>query len=135
MKGVLENLSEMQSDQRVKFGSEEMFVVLLCDGYSKMQQSFKQFGFKHGFYNEQVMIEDGYMKFVDGKCHMRQIDEIFGLQQMYHGFHSSEVPANFLHLFYVKTNLGMTDDNGNELPKVNFVFAVKQESRGKFDSF
>lgn len=39
-----------------------------------------------------------------------------------------------MHLFYVKSNLDVKGDDGQELPKINFIFAVKQENRGKKDS-
>ena len=56
------------------------------------------------------------------------------LQEMFRGFQAQEVPSNFLHMFYVKTNLDMKAEDGTAYPKVNFIFAVKQENRGKLDS-
>lgn len=67
----------MKTDPRVGFGDEEMYVVILCDGHDKIPQSFKKFARDRGFYDEQILIEDGYMRHENGQCKMRRMGEIF----------------------------------------------------------
>ena len=36
MRGLLQNFEEMRQDSRLKFGDEEMYVIILCDGHDKI---------------------------------------------------------------------------------------------------
>lgn len=92
-----------------------MFAVIICDGHAKIPKSFQKYARDLGFFDDQVLIEEGYMKFIDGEVQMRTMGEIF------EGFSSAQAPENFLHLFYVKTDFGL----GAHLPKINLIFAVK----------
>ena len=85
MRGILQNYAEMREDPRLKLGDEEMYAIVLCDGHDKIPQSFKKFARDRGFYDEQRLVEDGYMKHVNGQCKMRRMDEMFdGFQSFGH---------------------------------------------------
>lgn len=106
VRGLLQNFQEMKEDPRLSFGDEEMYVVVLCDGHDKIPQSFKKFAKDRGFYNEERLIEDGFMRHENGKAKMRRMDEMFD------GFANFGVPENFLHLFYVRSDLMLKGDEG-----------------------
>ena len=62
MEGVLRNHLQITGDDRLEFGDEELIVVIICDGHDKIPESFKTFAADEGIYNEDYLIENGYMK-------------------------------------------------------------------------
>jgi hypothetical protein len=41
---------------------EDLIVVLVCDGYDKLPESFKEYAREHQFLDETILIEKGFME-------------------------------------------------------------------------
>lgn len=127
LQGVIENYHELRQDKSLNFTKDDMVVVLVCDGFDRLTPTFKQFATDKQFYDEEVLIEKGFMnQDRTGKWVMKEVDELVPV--------GSDVPSNILHLFQVST---WDFDLGEEVPKqhrINFAFALKQRNDGKINS-
>ena len=47
MEGVLQNYNAMYMDDDIKMRQKDMVVVLVCDGYERIPESFKKYATKH----------------------------------------------------------------------------------------
>ena len=127
LQGVIENYHELRQDKSLNFTKDDMVVVLVCDGFDRLTPTFKQFATDKQFYDEEVLIEKGFMnQDRTGKWVMKDVDELVPV--------GADVPSNILHLFQVST---WDFDLGEEVPKqhrINFAFALKQRNDGKINS-
>lgn len=128
MEGVVRNHAQLCKDERFNFGDDELMVVVLCDGYEKIPQSFKTFATDDGLFDENILMQNGYMRSEGGKTKMVPVREVNAFME------SKDAPQapNYLHLFHKKTMCKA--DNAEGCTPVNVIFAVKQENRGKTDS-
>jgi len=119
--GVIQNYNAMYLDPDLKLRQQEFVVVLVCDGYDNVTDSFKKFAKTHGFFDEQIMRDKGYMyKDNRGDWKMKTMRQLMRPEVK-----DDDVPKNALHLFQVCTwNFGLTRNylNGR---RINFVFALK----------
>jgi hypothetical protein len=91
--GVLQNYNSMYLDPEIKMRQEDMVVVLICDGYDNIPESFKEYAREHHFLDEDILLEKGFMELDrDGKLKMKQMSEIVE-------DHVKDVPKNVLHMF------------------------------------
>jgi len=85
----------MYMDEKMEMRQQDLVVVCVCDGYDNIPASFKKFATEKGFYDEQVLIDGGFMvKNRDGKSTMKTMDEL-----MDKSVPSDKIPKNILHLF------------------------------------
>ena len=119
--GVIQNYNAMFMDPDLKLRQQEFVVVLVCDGYDNVTDSFKKFAKSHGFFDEQILRDKGFMYPNNkGKWTMKTMRQL-----MKPDVKDEDVPKNCLHLFQVCTwNFGLTRNylNGR---RINFVFALK----------
>lgn len=127
MKGVMQNFKAMQLDPTVNLKQAEVVVVLVCDGFEKIPESFKNFATEKGLFDENILRDKGFMtENPDGSFRMKTMEECMD--------DGAPVPKNLLHMFQTTTM-----DFGHEDPelrdyKINFVFALKQKNDGKICS-
>ena len=99
LSGVCHNYNSLRLDSRAKFTKDDMLVVVICDGYERIPESFKKMAREQEFLDEELLVAHGYMnKSVDetGKVNysMRPIKEIMNPEVP-----EEEHPQNMLHLF------------------------------------
>ena len=126
LRGVMENYVELLKDKSLQFKEEDISVVLVCDGFDRLTESFKAFASEKQFFDERLLHNRFMQKDRKGVWRMRDIDDLVPL-----GHH---VPSNILHLFQVSS---WDFDLGEDIPKdhrINFCFALKQRNDGKINS-
>jgi hypothetical protein len=47
MRGVMQNYNAMYMDENIKMRQEDLVVVLICDGYEKIPDDFKEYAREH----------------------------------------------------------------------------------------
>lgn len=62
MQGVLQNYYALYHDPDVKLRQKDFIVYVICDGYDKIPEGFKQYMTNIGIYDEKRLVDDGYMK-------------------------------------------------------------------------
>jgi hypothetical protein len=60
--GVLQNYNIMNMDPDIKMRQEDLVVVLVCDGYEKIPESFKKYATENQFLDIEVLKEKGFME-------------------------------------------------------------------------
>ena len=61
LKGVLHNYNCMRLNEGKKFTKDDFLVVVVCDGYEKIPESFKELAREKGFLDEEILVQKGYM--------------------------------------------------------------------------
>jgi len=56
LSGVVHNYNCLRLDARHKFTKDDMVVVVICDGYDRIPESFKQFARDKLFLDEELLI-------------------------------------------------------------------------------
>ena len=51
LEGVIQNYNAMYMDKSVGMRQEDLVVVLVCDGYEKLTEKFKEFATKYKFFD------------------------------------------------------------------------------------
>jgi cellulose synthase/poly-beta-1,6-N-acetylglucosamine synthase-like glycosyltransferase len=87
-------------DAAIKFKQQDLIVVLVCDGYDAVGQAFKDKATKFGFYDQEKLINRGFMKkdARSGKWTMKTMPEL-----MDKSVPEDQIPTNMLHCFQVCT--------------------------------
>ena len=118
----------MYLDENIKLRQEDLVVVLVCDGYDKIPDSFKEYAREHQFLDENILVEKGFMEEDrDGKLKMKPLEDVVDKK-------CKNIPKNLLHMFQLCTwDFGL---EGDELKgrRINFVFAIKHKNDGKINS-
>jgi len=95
LRGVLHNYNCMRVDQGKDFTKDDFLVVVVCDGYDRIPESFKKFARELGFLDEELLINKGFMKKErDGSYKMKPLRDV-----MDYDVPNDQVPANLLHIF------------------------------------
>jgi hypothetical protein len=95
--GVIHNYNEMRIDENLDFKKEDFIVFVICDGYNAIPESFKKFATEKQFYDEDVLIQKGFMvKDKSGKCKMKEMKEIMDAGV-------AKCPSNIIHMFQVQS--------------------------------
>ena len=81
LKGVLQNYWSLrkreQSASASKFTKQDLTVVLVCDGYERIPESFKKYARDKGFLDEEQLVGQGFMtKDAEGVFKPRSLDNI-----------------------------------------------------------
>lgn len=61
LSGVIHNYNCLRLDSKTKFSKDDMLVVVICDGYDRIPESFKKLGRERGFLDEERLVTMGYM--------------------------------------------------------------------------
>ena len=63
LKGLIHNYNCIRADDtdRYKMTKDDFLIFIVCDGYDRIPESFKQLGRDKGFLNEQMLIDEGFM--------------------------------------------------------------------------
>ena len=70
-----------------------MIVVLICDGYEKIPESFKEYATRNQFFDIDVLIEKGFMyEDRDGNYKMKTMHDLMDKNV-------KTIPKNILHMF------------------------------------
>jgi cellulose synthase/poly-beta-1,6-N-acetylglucosamine synthase-like glycosyltransferase len=131
LRGVLHNYNCMRVDQGKDFTKDDFLVVVVCDGYDRIPESFKALAREKGFLDEDLLINKGFMKQDprNGTYKMKPLRDIMDDEVP-----NDKVPGNLLHIFQVTTwDFGMTDDVLKSR-RINFMFAIKHRNDGKINS-
>lgn len=127
LKGILQNYNAMRLDKNLNFCKEDLVVFCICDGYEKIPASFKKLATDKGFYDENILIEKGFLKKNrDGSYKMKDVRDLMD--------EGVEAPKNILHLFTASTWDFGHDDPSLKMRRINFIFAIKQRNDGKINS-
>lgn len=130
LSGLIHNYNLFRCDTNNDFTKDDFLVFIVCDGYDKMPESFKQFARKKHFLDEDVMIDRGYAeRDKHGNVKMKSIRDI-----MDDDVDDDEVPSNLLHVFQVTSwDFGLKDDI-LKVRRINLMFGVKHRNDGKINS-
>ena len=130
LKGVLHNYNCMRHDRSTKFTKDDFLVVVVCDGYDKIPESFKSLAREKGFLDEELLIEKKFMeRNRQGKYKMRPLRDV-----MDSNLEDKDVPSNILHVFQVTTwDFGL-DSDILKARRINFMLAIKHRNDGKINS-
>lgn len=93
IRGVISNYNELRADPDMKYKKEDMLVFLICDGYDRITQQFKEFAAQKGFFDEQLLIDKGFMaQDRGGKWKMKDMRDLMDKRV-------EKVPLNIIHMF------------------------------------
>jgi len=93
--GVLQNYNAMYKDPDIKMRQHDLVVVLVCDGFDNIPESFRKYATDHQFFDIDVLKEKGFMKEErEGQWKMKTMQEL-----MDKGIKDKDIPKNVLHLF------------------------------------
>jgi len=135
LKGVLQNYWSLRKRERepgaAKFTKQDFTVVLVCDGYERIPESFKKYARDKGFLDEEQLVGQGFMtKNAEGNFKPRSLDNIMEAQQGV----EAQVPQNLLQCFEITTaDFDIEGFSGVERP-INLIFCIKQKNDGKINS-
>ena len=59
---MLENYLYLRSDEILKFKKEDMVVFLICDGFERIPESFKNYASEKNFLDLELLKEKGFLK-------------------------------------------------------------------------
>ena len=109
----------MYMDPDIKMKQRDLVVVLVCDGYEKIPDSFKKYATEHNLLDLNILKEKGFMEQNrDGKWQMKTMDDLVDNSV-------KDVPKNCLHLFQACTwDFGLESDTLKGR-RINFIFAIK----------
>mmetsp|Transcript_16094 Transcript_16094/g.27181 ORF Transcript_16094/g.27181 Transcript_16094/m.27181 type:complete len:451 (-) Transcript_16094:1582-2934(-) len=128
MRGVLQNYKAMNYDPTVRLKQQELVVVVVCDGFDRVPESFQNFAKDKGFFDVEVLKNQGFLgEQADGSWKMKEMGELMDET-------AEEVPKNCLHMFQTTTADFGLDEGELADCRVNFVFALKQRNDGKINS-
>ena len=129
LKGVMSNFWSLTDSSTANFTTEDFTVVLVCDGYERIPESFKKYARNKGFLDEEQLVEQGFMtKNSDGNYKPKPLDSLVVSQE------ASMVPQNLLQCFEATTaDFGIEGFAGAEKP-INLLFCIKQKNDGKINS-
>jgi len=93
--GVLQNYNVMWKDPDIKMRQHDLVVVLVCDGFDKIPESFKKYATDNSFFDVDVLKEKGFMKEErEGQWTMKTMQEL-----MDKNVKDKDIPKNILHMF------------------------------------
>ena len=58
----MENYLYLRSDEDLKFKKEDMVVFLICDGFERIPESFKNYASEKNFLDLELLKEKGFLK-------------------------------------------------------------------------
>ena len=56
LSGVIHNYNCLRLDEKTKFTKDDMVVVVICDGYERIPESFKKLAREKRFLDEQLLV-------------------------------------------------------------------------------
>lgn len=128
--GVMHNYNCLRMDEKTKFTKDDMLVVLICDGYERIPESFRKLARDKQFLDEQLLAARGFMtQDKDGTLKMKPISDL-----MQQGVPDHKVPTNLLHLFQLTSFDFGLKDNSLCSHRINFMFGLKHRNDGKINS-
>lgn len=103
-------------------------MVLVCDGYDKIPESFKKFATEKNLIDLEELKTKGYMEEDrDGVWQMKTMPDVMENKV-------KKIPKNCLHMFQVCTwDFGLESETLKGR-RINFIFALKQRNDGKINS-
>ena len=130
LSGIMQNYNCLKLDQKHKLTKDDFLVVVICDGYERIPESFKQFARSRHFLNEEILTNKGYMiKDRDGNLKMKNLKDIMDPDA-----DPKNTPDNMLHIFQVTSwDFGVKEDY-LKAHRINFIFGVKHRNDGKINS-
>ena len=131
LRGLIHNYNCLRAEQdKYNCSKDDFLIFVVCDGYDRIPESFKEFARDKGFLDEEMLVERGFMhRDGKGKFKFKDLKDI-----MDEGVPESKHPKNILHVFQVTTwDVGIPDDilKGR---RVHLCFAVKHRNDGKINS-
>ena len=131
LRGLIHNYNCFRADENFNLTKDDFLIFIVCDGYDRIPDDFKELSREKGWLDEKVLIDKGFMSKDprDGKLKMRPIDEIMDKKVK-----AEDVPQNLLHVFQVTTwDVGLDDDilKGR---RVHICFGIKHRNDGKINS-
>ena len=83
----------MAMDPEIKMRQEDMVVVLVCDGFDKIPESFKKYATENQFLDIEALKQKGFMEQDrDGVWKMKTMTDLMDKSV-------KKIPKNILHLF------------------------------------
>ena len=62
LKGLLHNYNCFRADEDYRFTKDDFLVTIICDGYDKIPDCFKELARDKGFLDEELLISRGFME-------------------------------------------------------------------------
>ena len=132
LRGIVHNYNcfRAEKDQYKHLTKDDFCVMIICDGYDRIPDSFKAHARAKGFLDEEILVSKNFMtKDEKGVYKMRPLKDI-----MDPNVPEDQIPKNILHVFQVTTwDIGLEDDilKGR---RMHIMFAVKHRNDGKINS-
>ena len=130
LSGIMQNYNCFKFDEKTKFKKDDFLVVVVCDGYERIPNSFKKFARQKNLLNEELLLKEGFMtKDTNGNFQMKSMREILDPEVS-----EENLPENILHVFQVTSWDFGVNENFLKTHRINFMFAVKHRNDGKINS-
>ena len=132
LRGIVHNYNcfRAETDKHGDLTKDDFCVTIICDGYDRIPESFKQHARSKGFLDEEMLVAKNYMTKDDkGKYKMQDLNKV-----MDSNVAEADIPKNILHIWMVTTwDLGLEEDilKGR---RMHIMFAVKHRNDGKINS-
>lgn len=75
LRGVIQNYNCLRLNKYTAFTKDDLFVMVVCDGYDRMAESLKTFARAKGFLDERLLVENGFMTSSDGTYKMKDLKD------------------------------------------------------------
>ena len=133
LRGIIHNYNCFRAEEKFKnLNKDDFTVIIICDGFDRIPESFKKFGREKGFFDERFLKRKGWMKTVERNG--KKVDEMVDLKEIMKDARKEDIPKNILHVWQVTTwDVGLEDDilKGR---RIHLMFAVKHRNDGKINS-
>ena len=130
LRGLMHNYNCFREDKNNEFTKDDFNIFIICDGYERIPESFKEYARNLGILNETNLEKRGFMeRNSTGILKMKEIDNLMDPSVPKH-----QVPLNLLHLWQIKTSDFGLNEKFLERRQVNLFFGLKQKNDGKVNS-
>ena len=131
LRGIVHNYNCFRAeDEKYGLTKVDFCVTIVCDGYDRIPESFKQHARDKGFLDEELLVSRGLMECSDkGVYKMKNLRDV-----MDSSVPDDKIPKNILHVWQVTTwDMGLDEDllKGR---RMHIMFAVKHRNDGKINS-
>jgi len=132
LRGLVHNYNCFRAEKKNKFTKDDFLIFIVCDGYDRIPDSFKELAREKGFLDENKLVDRGFMDYDENlpqKYKMRPLKDIVDSN-----IDEKNIPQNLLHVFQVTTwDVGLDEDilKGR---RMHICFGIKHRNDGKINS-
>ena len=95
LRGLIHNYNCFRADPNFSLTKDDFLIFVVCDGYDRIPDDFKELAREKGFLDEQTLIEKGFMEVNrDGKYKFKAMEDVMDKKVK-----PEDMPQNLLHVF------------------------------------